>query len=61
MALVPISRIIALLMAGVLCFGILVPLALARHNAALAIVVAAVYVAYLIANVVLWQRMRPRA
>ncbi len=55
---VPFSRIIALLMAGVLCFGLLVPMSLARHNPALALFVVAVYLAYLIANVVLWQRMR---
>jgi hypothetical protein len=59
--LFPISRIVALVMAGILCFGILVPLSLARHSLALAIVVAVVYIAYVIANIVLWQRMRPRA
>jgi hypothetical protein len=56
----PFSRIIALLMAGVLCFALLVPLALARHNAALAIFVVVVFFAYLVGNVVLWQRMRRR-
>lgn len=56
----PITRIIALLMAGILCFGILVPLALARHNTMLAVVIAVIYVAYLAANAVLWQRMRRR-
>jgi hypothetical protein len=45
-------------MAAVLCFAVLVPLALARHNAALAIFVSAVFFAYLIGNFVLWQRMR---
>ncbi len=55
---VPFSRIISLLMAAVLCFAVLVPLALARHNAALAIFVSAVFFAYLIGNFVLWQRMR---
>jgi hypothetical protein len=57
----PLSRIVALIMAGVLCFGILVPLSLARHNLGLAIFVASVFVAYLIGNAILWQRMRPRA
>jgi hypothetical protein len=57
----PITRIVALLMAGVLCFGLLVPLALARHNQVLAIVIAVVYLAYLAANALLWQRMRRRA
>jgi hypothetical protein len=33
-------------------------MSLARHNAGLAIFVGIVFVAYLIANVVLWQRMR---
>ena len=58
---VPVSRIIAIAMAGVLCFGILVPLSLARHNVGLAIFIAVVFIAYLAANVILWQRMRPRA
>lgn len=57
---VPFSRILALLMAGVLCFALLVPMSLARHNVGLAIFIAALYVAYLIGNVALWQRMRPR-
>lgn len=60
MTFFPVTRIVALLMAGVLCFGLLVPLALARHNRALAIFIAVVYVAYLAANAVLWQRMRRR-
>jgi amino acid transporter len=58
---VPFSRIVTLAMAAVLCFALLVPMALARHNAALAIVIGVVFVAYLVANVVLWQRMRPRS
>lgn len=57
----PVTRIVALLMAAVLCFGILVPLSLARHNVGLAVGVGVVYIAYLAANVILWQRMRPRA
>ncbi|MBV8345141.1 MAG: hypothetical protein JO190_09155 [Candidatus Eremiobacteraeota bacterium] len=56
----PISRIIALLMAAVLCFVLLVPLALARHNTALAVFVAIVFFAYLFGNIALWQRMRRR-
>jgi amino acid transporter len=59
--LFPVSRVIALIMAGILCFGILVPLSLARHSLALAIVISVVYIAYLIANIILWQRTRPRA
>jgi len=54
----PVSRVIALLMAGVLCFALLVPMSLARHNAALAVFIVVVFLAYLTGNVVLWQRMR---
>jgi hypothetical protein len=57
----PLSRIIALLMAGVLCFAFLVPMSLAFHHPALAYFVGIVFVAYLIANIVLWLRTRPRA
>jgi hypothetical protein len=50
------------LMAGVVCFGLIVPMALQRHNAGLAVGVGIVFAVYLIANVVLWQRLRrPRA
>jgi hypothetical protein len=58
--LFPVSRIVALLMAGVLCFALLVPLALARHNRGLAIFIAVIFLAYLAGNIALWQRMRPR-
>lgn len=54
----PLSRIIALLMAGVLCFALLLPMSLARHNVALAIFIVVVFAAYLVGNIVLWQRMR---
>lgn len=54
----PFSRILALLMAAVLCFALLVPMSLARHNAALAVFIVAVFFAYLAGNIVLWRRMR---
>jgi ABC-type sugar transport system substrate-binding protein len=57
---VPFTRIIAMAMAGVLCFALLVPMAVSRHNTALAIFVSVVFFVYLGANVVLWQRMRRR-
>lgn len=47
-------------MAGVLCFALLVPMALARHNNGLAIFIAFVFFAYLVGNITLWQRMRRR-
>lgn len=56
----PFSRIIAVLMAAVLCFAFLVPLSLAHHYAALAVFIVVVFCAYLAANVWLWQRMRQR-
>jgi hypothetical protein len=56
----PFSRIIAIVMSGVLCFGLLVPLALSRHLPALAAFIAALFLMYLIANIWLWRRMRPR-
>jgi hypothetical protein len=56
----PITRIVALLMAAVLCFALLVPMSLASHHAALAVFIVVVFFAYLTANVVLWQRTRSR-
>ena len=57
---VPVSRILTILMAGVLCFGMLVPLALRSHAVPLAVAVGAVFLLYLVANVALWQRMKRR-
>jgi uncharacterized membrane protein len=56
-----ISRLMVVLMAGVLCFTLLVPLALKNHQPWLAAGVGAVFAAYLLANVILWRRMKPRA
>jgi len=58
MGFVPISRMFTAAMAGVICFGLIVPLALSRHNTVLAGAVAGFYIAYLAVNVVLWKRMR---
>jgi hypothetical protein len=57
----PISRIVAIAMAGVLCLALLVPMSLARHNVPLAVFIVVLYLGYVVANVLLWQRMRPRA
>lgn len=58
---VPISRIVTLAMAAVLCFALLVPMAIARHNTALAVAISLVFIGYIATNVVLWLRLRPRA
>lgn len=55
---VPLSRVFTAVMAAVVCFGLIVPLALSRHNTVLAGAVSAVFVVYLAVNVLLWKRMR---
>jgi amino acid transporter len=50
------SRVIALAMAGVVCFGVIVPLALRRHDTALAYGIGALFLVYAVVNVVLWLR-----
>ncbi len=57
---VPFTRIITVLMFGVLCFVLIVPMALQRGNMLVAAGISIAFVLYLIANVVLWRRMRPR-
>ena len=58
MSFVPLSRLFTIAMAGVVCFGLIVPLALSRHNTVLAATVGGLFVAYLVVNVLLWRRMR---
>ncbi len=57
--LFPFTRALSLAMGAVLCFGFLVPLALQRGQRVLAIAVVIVFVLYVVANVVLWLRLRP--
>jgi amino acid transporter len=58
---IPFTRIITVLMFGVICFVLIVPLALQRHNLVIATGISIVFVLYLVANIVLWRRMKPRA
>jgi hypothetical protein len=52
------SRVIAVAMAAVLCFVLLLPMALKEHNSGMAFVVVAVFVAYIGANAYLWMKLR---
>jgi hypothetical protein len=61
MNFVPITRLFTIAMAAVVCFALIVPLALQRHNTALAVGISALFIVYLAVNVVLWQRTKPRA
>lgn len=57
---VPVTRVVTLSMFAVLAFGLLLPMALQRHNSAFAIGIAVAFVTYLIVNLVLWLRLRRR-
>lgn len=61
MTFVPVSRIFTVVMAGVVCFGLIVPLAMIRHDVALARVMIALFAAYVGFNVLLWLWQRKRA
>jgi amino acid transporter len=51
-----IARIITMTMFGAICFALLIPLAVQRHQIALAAVVLALFVVYLIINAIAWRR-----
>lgn len=57
----PITRVVTMVMFGAICFALLLPLALARHNAVLAAGVVAIFIIYLAANVALWLRLKRRS
>ena len=59
--MISFTRILTVLMFGVICFVLIVPLALQRHNTFIAVGISVAFVLYLIINIVLWQRMKPRA
>lgn len=54
------SRLIAVAMAAVVCFALLVPMALRERNSGLASVVTIIFLIYGAANVMLWARYRKR-
>jgi hypothetical protein len=56
-----LSRLVVVLMAGVMCFTLLVPMAVRNHQPWLAIGISAIFAVYATANVVLWRRMNKRA
>ena len=58
--LVPFTRVMTVVMAGVICFAVLLPAAIRNHNAVLGIAIVIIFVAYLGVNVLLWQRLKPR-
>lgn len=54
--MLPFTRVVALAMAAVVCFVVIVPLALRRGDTALAIGIGLAYVVYAAANVLLMRR-----
>jgi hypothetical protein len=51
-----VGRILTMAMFGAICFVLLVPLAIQRHQIPFAIVVIVLFLAYLIANAIAWRR-----
>lgn len=60
--MIPFTRVITVAMFAVLCFGVIVPLALKEHNKTLAMGIAAAFVVYGLANLWIWRNStRPRS
>jgi hypothetical protein len=59
--MVLVTRLVMMVMTGVICFVLLLPLAMERHNILLAVGLAVVFALYVAANVLLWLRLKPRA
>ncbi len=54
------TRIVALAIAAVICFAVIIPLALKRGDTALAIFIALAFALYIVANIVLMRRYKRR-
>jgi hypothetical protein len=59
--MIPFTRIMTIVMFAALCFVLIVPLALQRHQLVIAVGICVLFVCYLAANLVLWRRMKPRS
>ncbi|MDE2482261.1 MAG: hypothetical protein KGN02_08720 [bacterium] len=59
--MISFTRIMTVVMFGAICFMLIVPTALKGHNTPLAIGIVVLFVAYLVTNLILWQRMKRRS
>jgi hypothetical protein len=51
-----IARILTMTMFGAICFVLLIPLAIQRHQIPFAVVVFALFIAYVVINAIAWRR-----
>lgn len=56
--MIPFTRIFTVIMFAAICFVLIVPMALQRHNTFLAIGISVAFLAYLIVNIILWRRFK---
>lgn len=54
------SRLFSIAFAAVLCFVLLLPLAMKRHDTSLAFVVVGIFAAYVLVNFYLWMKLREK-
>lgn len=59
--MIAFSRVMMVVMFAGICFLLIVPLALQRHQTVLAVAVTVLFALYLVANIVLWRRVKPRS
>jgi hypothetical protein len=59
--MIPFTRIMTVVMFAAICFVLIVPLALQRHQTFIVIFIPVLFACYLGANIVLWRRMKRRS
>ncbi|HTV92203.1 MAG TPA: hypothetical protein VMG98_05765 [Verrucomicrobiae bacterium] len=59
--MIPFTRIMTIVMFAALCFLLILPLAIARHQLVIAVGICVLFVFYLAAQYLLWRRMKPRS
>ena len=57
----PVLRITTIVMFAGICFGVILPLAIVEHKTWVAVGIPLVFAFYLVANIVLWRRMKQRS
>jgi hypothetical protein len=59
--MIAFTRVMMVLLFGGVCFLLVVPLALQRHQTFIAVGVIVLFLGYVVANIVLWRRMTRRS
>jgi len=59
--MIGLTRIVMIVSFAVICFVLIEPLAIQKHQTFIEVGIPAIFAIYVVVNIVLWRRIKPRA